>query len=434
VSVRDGLRAFVIVGGAFATGLLAGAGVVREAVAGVWSDYAGLDTLARAITTIERRYVTPVEPERLAHGAVRGMTDILDPFSTYHPPERWRALADEAESEGVGVGLDLERHSDGLRVARVVPEAPADLAGVQVGMVVQTIDGQAVEGVGQAMARIQGPMGTPVLLAGVDGSGARFELAVVRDTFEDVRVGGGPLPHHLHYIRIGRFTRGTALRFDQHIGRMAPDAKGLVVDLRGNPGGLLSEAGEVADRFLGDGLVVETVARGGVVDGTVAAVASPTDLTLPVVLLIDGQSASAAEVLAGALQAHERGALVGAPSYGKGSVQSIVEFEDGGALRITTAAYRLSNGRTIDHDHPLQPDLPVDSTGATRARDRLEAAIRAHAPDDTIRDQLLADLSELSDPPVDPQAPAPIPLGAVASDYVGHDPVLDAAITLLRKR
>ena len=426
--MRDAARAFVIVGGAFAGGLLAGAGVVREAVAGVWSDYAGLDTLARAITTIERRYVTPVEPERLAHAAVKGMTDTLDPHSTYHPPAQWRSLSDEAEGAGAGIGLDFGSSPDGVRVARVVPEGPADLAGVMVGMSVRTVDGAAVHEVAEAEALLPGAPGVPVVLSGVDAADAPFELAVVRDTFEDIRVGGGPLPGDAYYIRIGRFTRGTQVRFDQQLGRMGDATRGLVIDLRGNPGGLLSEAGAVADRFLADGLIVETVARDGVVDGRVEATDQGDEVALPVVLLVDGRSASAAEVLAGALQARDRGHLVGAPTYGKGSVQSIVEFEDGGALRITTAAYRLPDGRTIDTEHPLIPDVAVEDVRKTTPRARLAAGLAAHITDGPTRAALLADLGQLEDPPTDPQAPAPIPLGATPSDHVGLDPVLDAAL------
>jgi carboxyl-terminal processing protease len=431
MSVWEGLRAFVIVGGAFAGGLLAGAGVVREAVAGTWSDYAGLDTLARALTTIDRRYVEPVAPEQLAHAAVKGMTDALDPYSTYHPPSQWRGLIDEVDSAGAGIGIDLQAGPDGIRVARVVPEGPADLAGVPVGMVVDAVGGEPVSTVREANARIPGPLGEPVTISGRLPSGARSTITVVRDSFEDVRVGGGPLPHSLHYIRIGRFTRGTATRFNQQVARVAEGTRGLVLDLRGNPGGLLSEAGEVADRFLADGLVVETVARGGVVDGTVIAGTQNDDLTLPVVVLMDGQSASAAEVLAGALQARGRAKVVGASSYGKGSVQSVVEFEDGGALRLTTAAYRLPGGRTIDRDHPLEPDIPVAVSAVDSPRARLEQALRTHAPDSPTRDRWLADLSELEDPPHDPQAPAPIPLGAVPAEFVGKDAALDAAIAAL---
>ena len=427
------LRAFLIVGGAFGGGLALGAGVVREAVAGVWSDYAGLDTLARALTTIDRRYVEPVEPERLAHAAVKGMTDSLDPFSTYHPPEQWRSLADEADSAGVGVGLDLVDSERGVLVARVVPEGPADLAGLVVGDQVTALDDTPVTSAEAASRLLQGRQGTPVVVTGTHADGTPLSLAVVRDAFEDIRVGGGPLPRQLHYIRIGRFTRGTVGRFDQQLGRIEPDTRGLVLDLRGNPGGLLSEAGAVADRFLPGGLVVETVARDGVVDGTIEASQRGDELTLPVVVLIDGQSASAAEVLAGTLQAHGRATLVGSPSYGKGSVQSIVEFEDGGALRLTTAAYRLPGGRLIDHAHPLQPDVLVADPRTESPRRRLDDAIAAHVPDPELQARLRADLAALDDPPVDPQAPAPIPLGADPRDHVGHDPLLDAAIERLAR-
>ena len=431
MKVPNPLRAFVIVGSAFAGGLLGGAGVVREAVAGVWADYAGLDTLARAITTIDRRYVEDIEADELAHAAVQGMTDALDQYSTYHSPKEWRALAEAVEGAGAGIGLDLERMGTRVRVARIVPEAPADLAGLQVGMFIESVDAAAVQTVSEAESRLQGPLGQPVQLSGTTAAGTPFDLAVVRDSYEDIRVGGGPLPGALHYIRIGRFTRGTGLRFNQHTARIPPETRGLVLDLRGNPGGLLSEAGAVADRFLTDGLVVETVARDETIDGSITATAQVDDLELPVAILIDRNSASAAEVLAGALSAHGRAILVGSNSYGKGSVQSIVEFEDGGALRLTTAAYRLSDGRTIDRAHPLTPDIRVSDIGQSSARSRLTEALASHAPDDQTRAAWLADLASLGDPAVNPEAPAPIPLGADPADYVGRDPTLDASMAHL---
>jgi carboxyl-terminal processing protease len=432
VTVRATIRAFVIVGGAFAGGVLSGAAVVREAVAGVWSDYAGLDTLARAITTIERRYIEPVEPERLAHAAVTGMTDSLDQHSTYHPPAQWAALAEEADGSGSGIGIDLRLLADRVEVSRVVPEGPADLAGVVVGMRVTAIDGQAVDTPATAEARIRGPLGQPVVLSGMTSNDGPFELAVVRDSFEDVRVGGSPLPNGLFYIRIGRFTRGAIVRFDQQVERMAPDTRGLILDLRGNPGGLLSEAGAIADRFLTEGVIVETVARNSVVDGQVVATRQDDDVDVAVAVLVDGHSASAAEVLAGALQARDRAQIIGTPTYGKGSVQSIIEFEDGGALRLTTAAYRLPDGRTIDLEHPLVPDLVVAPMSTHDPRAELGAAIDAYAPDPSTREALRSALGELKDPPLDPGAPPPIPLGATVAEYIGRDAPLDAAIALLQ--
>mgnify|MGYP003882826961 CR=1 FL=1 len=155
------------------------------------------------------------------------------------------------------------------------------------------------------------------------------------------------------------------------------------------------------------------------------------ELTLPVAVLIDGNSASAAEVLAGALQAHSRATLVGSPSYGKGSVQSIVEFDDGGALRLTTAAYRLSDGRTIDKDNVLMPDVAVDEVQRSGPQQRLRAVLEANAPDAATRTRWLADLDALTPPPHDPLAPPPIALGDDPAAHLGSDAALDAAVDLL---
>ena len=429
-TAAQGLRAFAIVGLTFAGGLLSGAGVVRDAKGGVWADYAGLDTLARALTTIQTRYVEPVEAEALAHRAIAGMTDALDPWSVYHPPEKWRSLSDDANSDGSGVGFELEDGLDGVRVSRVVPEGPADLGGLTVGAQLVEIDGVVVTSASQARSLLQGQLGSPVVLA-VQLGDTRLQITVVRDRFDDIRVAGSPLVDGIHYVRIGRFTRGTTDRFKQQTGRMAPDTHGLILDLRGNPGGLLSEAGGVADHLLTDGLVVETVARNGTIDGDVHATDDGHELTMPVVVLIDGNSASAAEVLAGALQAHGRATLVGSPSYGKGSVQSIVEFEDGGALRLTTAAYRLLGDRTIDKDNVLQPDIAIEESRRPGPQSRLRAVLEAQAPDAATRDHWLADLDALTPPPPDPLAPPPIPLGDDPVAHLGEDAALDAAVVWL---
>ncbi len=424
------LRAFVVVGGAFALGLGCGVSVVREAVAGTWRDYAGLETLARAMVTIERQYIDALEPEALTHKAILGMTSGLDVWSTYHPPSRWAALVAETEGEGAGVGADLRDTQMGLVIARVVPEGPAALAGVPVGGLLESIDGIPVQRAENASSKLQGTLGTPVVLQ-VSYQGESAAYTIIRDTFEDIRVGGGALPHDLYYIRIGRFTRGSAIRFQQQTQRLPATTRGLVLDLRGNPGGLLSEASDIADRFLPAGLIVETIGRDNVRDQRIDARAQADDLTLPVRILIDEHSASAAEVLAGALQAHGRAQLVGAPSYGKGLVQRTFEFEDGGALRLTAAKYVLSDGRSISHETPLVPDIPVPSPPVDDARSRLTAALQRHVADADARAALLADLAELSSPARDPQAPAPIALGANPADYVGRDAALDAAIRSL---
>jgi len=432
VSATGAARAFLIVGTSFALGLLSGAGLVREAVAGVWSDYEGLDTLARAITTIERRYVRSVAPSQLAHAAVAGMTNALDSHSMYHSPEEWQSLSERNEGSGTGIGLALDVRGGSVVVSEVIPEGPADLAGIGVGMMLSEVDGKPIHTVEEADAVLVGEVGSTVVLTVVSDATDARQIRVVRDTFEDIRVGGAPLPYDLYYIRVGRFGRGAVHRFDQQLSRMGAATRGLVLDLRGNPGGLLSEAGAIADRFLDGGTIVHTVARDGVVDGRVEATPGGAALSLPVVILIDRHSASAAEVLAGALQERGRALLVGEQSYGKGSVQSIVEFEDGGALRLTTAAYRLPNDRFIDREQPLIPDVATPTETKSGPRTRLVELIRSSVADPERRDAFLNDLDQLEDQGPSAISVAPIPIGADPSDFLAEDAALQAAIALLR--
>lgn len=375
------LLSFGLVGLAFAGGLLSGLTLVGSARAGDGGPYEALDTLARALTVVEGQYVEVVQPRALVEAAVRGMAESLDPHSVFLDADAWRGMQDRNEGRWFGVGVEIRPDPLGARIGRVVPGGPADLAGVLPADLLVAIDGQALAGrsleqVGQGL---EGERGAPVRLGLLRGE-ERLERTVVRDQVLAPVVDAGLLAPGQGYARIEHFRQRTAPELSQALDRLDKEGgrplEGLVLDLRDNPGGLLEEAVAVVDLFAREGLIVETRGRGGQVVESHRARPAAHDRDLALVVLVNGMSASASEIVAGALQELGRATVIGTPSYGKGSVQQVYEFEDGAALKLTVARYHLSSGRTFTPGEGVVPDLlvPLDEAPSS-ARARLERAL-----------------------------------------------------------
>lgn len=345
-------------------GLLTGASL---SAVGATIPYDRLTVFAEALSIIEDRYVDAREPDALVYDAIGGLTQGLDDHSVFLDPDEARRLKEETSGEYIGIGVTLDAKADALTVLTTLEGSPAEDVGVRPGDRIVAIDGQRVQAVGADMAleRIKGPSGSVVVLTlarGADEVDLRLERGPVRAR----SVVGHRLDEQAGYLRIERFQLNTGDELKRALATLRPrpkDMASLVLDLRGNPGGYLTQAIAVSDIFLPEGAIVHTLERGAPLR-TESARGPGTIADLAVVALVDGGSASAAEIVAGALQDHGRARLLGYPTYGKGSVQQFFDLRDGSALKITVARYLTPNKASI-HGSGIRPDWVLGERGAT---------------------------------------------------------------------
>jgi len=319
--------------------------------------YRKLSVLAEVIGHIENHYVDAVSPVELIYGAARGAVGILDDHSTFFSPDEYKNLVDVTEGEYAGIGVELDLQDGFPLVLAVLDGSPAGKAGVVRGDKIIGIDGKPTEDMAaDAIYRaLRGPVGTKVVLTIDRPQAARpWAFTIVRNWIRMSPLEHRDLAGGVHYVQLKGFPRRVASDLDAMLDRVEP-TKGLILDLRNNPGGLFDEAVEICDLFLAGGLIVSaTGSRGQVVEKRMARdTADQPDY--PLAILIDGGSASAAEVVAGALADRGRARLFGSRSYGKGSVQSIVDLSDGSGLKLTVARYLTPSGRQIDQAG-IEPD------------------------------------------------------------------------------
>ena len=323
-----------------------------------------------AAERIAARAARPVSRGELERAAVQGMLAALgDRWSTYYPPTEFSSFQETLEGRYSGVGLWLRPQAAGVTVASVAPGSPAAAAKVRAGVTLLSVDGRSLRGasVTEAAAALRGPGGSTLSL--VVGSGRTVRtLALVRASLETEDVTVDRLRGGVSRVRVSSFTRGVGRAVREVLaGERAPMARGVLLDLRSSPGGLLDEAVEVASAFLDGGPVV-SYERRGARRATLQAVGSG-DTRTPVVVLTDGATASAAEVVAAALQDRRRAVVVGARTYGKGTVQEPSRLSDGSALELTVGRYTTPSGQAID-GVGVQPDVAVAAKAEPRVVER----------------------------------------------------------------
>lgn len=356
------LRAFVALTALTLGGLSLGTRLDSQALAKSQDAYQSLEVFSQVLHRIRQDYVDAVDVDRLMLGAINGMVKTLDPFSQYMTPEQFRSFQEETSGEYFGIGVEITQENKGLKIVAPYPGSPAEKAGLKAGDLIVKIDGAAFSDIGpsEAVNRIKGRKGTKVLLGiqRADWKDVR-DIPVERDQIHTPAVVSKNLEGGIGYVRVMQFQERVADDVQKAIkeleGKNGGTLKGLVLDLRNNPGGLLDEAVEMADLFIEQGVIVST--KGRTEDEVKRARRSGTLSPFPMVLLINDGSASASEILAGALQDHKRATIVGEPSYGKGSVQNIIRLENEGALRLTVAKYYTPNGRPIDPKNSIIPDV-----------------------------------------------------------------------------
>jgi carboxyl-terminal processing protease len=348
---------------AFAGG--AAAARLGEAALDDQSPYAVVNQLARVLVLIENDYVDAVDRDRLLTGAIKGMVAELDPHSSYLPARDFAVLQDDTRGEFAGIGVEVDFRNDRVTVISPIEDSPAQRAGIRAGDVIVSIDGTSVYGknASDLVKLMRGPSGTTVRVAvrrpGVD-SILRFSIS--RQVIEVSSVLGADLEGQIAYLRIKQFQSKTYSELVEAIGNLRlgmGNIAGVVLDLRNNPGGLVAAASAVADEFLAGGAVYSTRHRGKIVDEVHAGGSGSLEHG-PMVVLVNEFTASASELLAGALQDQKRATIVGARTFGKGSVQSIIDLPGGGGLRLTTMRYYTPAGRAIQVEG-ITPDVPVDT-------------------------------------------------------------------------
>ncbi len=335
--------------------------VVQQASAA--TDYRQLQKFSRVMEMVKRSYVKEVSDEELIDGALSGMLSSLDPHSTYLDKEMYAQMNVETKGEFGGLGIEITAAEGGIRVVSPIEDTPADRAGVKAGDLIIKIDDELARDMSlpEAVKKMRGKPGTSITLTIFrQGESAPLEFRIVRDRIKIKSVKSDFLAPGYGYLRITQFQERTSDLLRQKIDELKKQSGGLsgvVLDLRNNPGGLLDQAVEVADLFLDKGNIVSTKSRVG---KNLSFDAKPGDALkgLPLVVLINQGSASASEIVAGALKDHHRAVLLGTKSFGKGSVQSVVPLPDGTAFKLTTALYYTPSGNSIQATG-ITPDILV---------------------------------------------------------------------------
>ncbi|WP_373045011.1 S41 family peptidase [Vulgatibacter sp.] len=355
---------------AFVAGIAFHASIDSARAAG----YGKLDVFARVLAFVENNYVDEVDGDQLVYGAIKGMLASLDPHTIFLPPEEYQAMRADTSGEFGGLGVEVMADEASLLVVAPIDDTPASRAGIKAGDRILAIDGESTKGMSVAVAvrRMRGALGTRVILSVMrEGFDAPLQLALLRDRVRVQSVEWRLYPDGRGYVKIKSFQERT----DEHLGKAlgamrekngGKELAGLVIDLRNNPGGLLDQAVRVADRFVGEGLIVSTEGRGGRQLEAERAHAAGTEPAYPLVVLVNGGSASASEIVAGALQDHDRAVVLGTTTFGKGSVQTVIDLDDGSGLKMTIARYYTPKHRTI-HGKGVEPDLVVKDEEAGEA-------------------------------------------------------------------
>jgi carboxyl-terminal processing protease len=329
-----------------------------------------LAELQQAVRLVQADYVdASVDTKKLSHGTVQGLIAALgDPFSSYLDPEAYKKLQQSYQGRYSGIGIYLSFSATYPVITGTVPGSPAAAAGLQAGDQIVKVGDKDMKGVtsDQATTLIQGPDGTKVTLE-ISRGGELLTKTLTRAEIHVPTVRSAVIANHVLYVRVYQFGTDTSTEFSSALSNGLPGAVGIVLDLRGDPGGFISAADDVISQFVASGETFELRDRSGKVErhdvsGTHAAP------TLPLVVLVDANSASASEIVAGSLQVHKRAKLVGTVTFGKGSVQQDFELTNGSDIHLTVKRWYLPNGQTIDHKG-LQPDVLVTLPNATDAYD-----------------------------------------------------------------
>ncbi|MFC1855376.1 S41 family peptidase [Thermodesulfobacteriota bacterium] len=326
--------------------------------------YEYLSTFSEVLIMIEKNYVEEVEVDSLVTGAIRGMLRTLDPHSSYMTPDMFKEMQIETSGSFGGLGIEIGLRDGILTIISPIEDTPAYKAGLQAGDKIVKISGESTKNMTltDAVKIMRGKRGTPITITiSREGLSALKDYTIIRDIIRLKSVKGKALDEGIGYAKISSFSEKTGTELKAALEKLKASgnlSKGFVLDLRNNPGGLLNQAVAVSDVFVSSGLVVYTDGRLKTQRTQFSAHEKDTYKDFPMVILVNSGSASASEIVAGALQDHKRAIVLGEKTFGKGSVQTIMRLENGAALRLTTAKYYTPNGRSIQATG-IEPDIAV---------------------------------------------------------------------------
>lgn len=365
----------------------------QSAVAANSEIYRQLDLFGDVLERVRSDYVEKPDDAKLIESAINGMLTSLDPHSAFLNAKHFRDMQVQTRGEFGGLGIEVTMENGVVKVVAPIDETPAARAGIQTNDLITHLDGEQIMGLTlqEAVEKMRGPVKTPINLTVVrKGVEEPLKIKVVRDVIR-INPVKARAEDDVAYIRVTTFNEKTAANLEEAVAKlkkeMGSNLKGYVIDLRNNPGGLLDQAISVSDAFLDQGAIVLT--RGRNLEETQRSNAQKGDLTdgKKVAVLINGGSASASEIVAGALQDHKRATIIGTRSFGKGSVQTIIPLGSNGAIRLTTARYYTPSGRSIqakgiEPSIKVEQEIPEDMKEKLGESPRGEASLRGHLEGD----------------------------------------------------
>lgn len=352
--------------------------------------YENIEIFTEVLRQIEKNYVEPQETQKLIYSAIKGMVQGLDPHSAFMSKEEHQELLIETKGTFSGVGIEITVRDNVLTVVSPIEGTPAYKAGIHAGDKIVRIDGKPTMDMTltDAVKGIRGKKGTTVNLTIMrEGAEKPLEFTLTRDIIPLRSVRSYQLTPTIGYVRVTNFQARTGKDLASALEKLesGPKLEGLILDMRNNPGGLLAQAIEVSDLFLDAGLIVSTKGRIASQDMVVSAHKLKVERRYPIIVLVNGGSASAAEIVAGALQDNKRALILGTRTFGKGSVQTILPLSDGSGLRLTTARYYTPSGKSIQLSG-ITPDVEVEFIPPTEDKEKAPAVrekdLKGHMPNE----------------------------------------------------
>ncbi len=400
-------------------------------------DYESLETFTNVLSIVKKNYVEDVDTKSLVTGAINGMLSSLDPHSAYLTPDLYKELQMDTQGRFGGLGIEITVKNGVLTVVSPIEGTPAFKAGVKPGDMIFKIEDEFTKDMTlvDAVKKMRGPKGTKITISiKREGVPELIDFTLMRDTIRVQSVRSRTLEEGYGYIRLAQFQERSDRDVQKALEKLAAEKggiKGLVLDLRNNPGGLLTQAVRVSDLFLDSGLIVYTEGRIESQKQKYFAHKEGTWMDFPMVVLVNGGSASASEIVAGALQDHKRAVVLGTKTFGKGSVQTILPLDDNSALRLTTARYFTPNGRSIQA-LGIVPDIVVDNAPQDAKADEKkppslrEENLPGHLPNPQ---QTPAQQQEQGDKDKEKLVP---PSGPTGDETIDNDVQLKRALDLLK--